>query len=247
MIYAVAAWTEKVSLSLCDRIFSVRDMSDYYNIDVRKTAVIDQGVDLESIEQSVPDLRHPESVPLVVNVGRLDSEKNLNVLIESVGLLANKRMRIKCLLVGWGPELEKLRMQVANASLNDRIQFLGRVPPERVPSILKTCDVFVLPSENEGVPAAVLEAMACRVPVIICLRSGPFSDSVKKSGAAMIVDCNAFAIANAIESILSNSDFRNGLRRAGVDFVASMYDNRVSRETFTRFLLDLDSSEVSGH
>src|SRR5207249_378977 len=203
-IYALATWTERISLSLSDAIFSVRDMSDYCRIPPEKDWIIGQGVDLRGIEDSQPEELSDRLSPALITVSRLDSEKGVQRLIDSIALLTNKFPAIGCLIVGWGPEMDNLRRRVSARGLGEHISFLGYVPPSKVPSFLKACDIFILPSEFEGVPSAVLEAMASGLPVVTCLRTGAFANSIRDSSSALVVLPTPEAIAQGIEQLWVN-------------------------------------------
>jgi glycosyltransferase involved in cell wall biosynthesis len=240
ILYVLSCWTEKVSLSLCDAVFMVRDMSDYCKIPMKKSFVIGQGVDIQRFQSSLRVELAEHYSPLIITVARLDSGKGIHNLIDSIGLLTERYPSIGCLIVGWGPELENLRRRVLQRSLTDHLRFIGYVAPERVPSFLKSSDIFVLPSNLEGLPSSVLEAMACGLPVVMCLEASSFADSVRKFGAALIVPSEPKAIANAIGSLLVNPELREELIRSGTQFVERFHDDRRSRESFTNMILNLD-------
>jgi glycosyltransferase involved in cell wall biosynthesis len=92
-------------------------------------------------------------------VGRLDPEKNPAALIEAI-----KGLDVELLIIGNGSLSEQLRREVEHAGLP--VRFLGNVPNQQLPSILNSTAAFVMPSLLEGHPKALLEAMACGLPVI---------------------------------------------------------------------------------
>jgi len=232
IVYALATLTEKISLSLSDAIFSVRDMSDYCAIPPSKDWIIRQGVDLKGIEDSRPVKLREHLSPAIVTVSRLDSEKGIDRLIDSIALLIHKLPDAGCLIVGWGPEMESLRKRVAEKGLIQHVSFVGYVPPGKVASFLKACNIFVLPSELEGVPSAVLEAMASGLPVVMCLQTGDFAKSVIRAGSALTVPPTPQAIADAIEWLWFNESERVKLSELGLEYVRANYDEAESRKRF---------------
>ncbi|AGA26114.1 glycosyltransferase family 4 protein [Singulisphaera acidiphila] len=104
--------------------------------------------------------------PRVLFTGRLHPQKNLTRLLEAWPAVA-QRTNANLILVGHGPEQERLEAQAAALGIADRIQFTGAVndPAE----ILRAADLFVLPSVAEGMSNSLLEAMATALP---CVASG---------------------------------------------------------------------------
>jgi glycosyltransferase involved in cell wall biosynthesis len=106
----------------------------------------------------------PASALLFGSVARLSPEKNLGALIDAIGALHRDGRDVALLLVGDGPERAALEARAALAGLDDRVRFAGvRADTHRIYPML---DCLVLPSLTEGMPLAVLEAMACAKPVI---------------------------------------------------------------------------------
>lgn len=104
----------------------------------------------------------PEHSAVLVTVGELAPEKNHLAAIEAVAML--RHLDISYLICGMGRMEEKLRERVRELHLEDRVCFAGYV--ENVPAVLQQCDCFLFPSMREGLPVAVMEAMAVGLPVI---------------------------------------------------------------------------------
>ena len=92
-------------------------------------------------------------------VGRLDEQKNLFALLKAI-----KGLDVELVIVGSGPLGERLQEEVSMNRLP--VRFLGNVLHQRLPEILNSSALFILPSLYEGHPKVLLEAMACGVPVI---------------------------------------------------------------------------------
>lgn len=95
----------------------------------------------------------------LVYVGRLDPEKNPAALLEAI-----TGLDIELLMVGNGSLAEELHREVDRAGLP--VRFLGNIPNRQLPSILNSSTTFIMPSLLEGHPKALLEAMACGLPVV---------------------------------------------------------------------------------
>jgi glycosyltransferase involved in cell wall biosynthesis len=126
-------------------------------------ATIGIGVDIEYIASIKPSPHHSD----VIYVGRLLSHKNVDVLIEAIGLLVNKQPQIKCIIIGRGPEEAALHTLNQQLGLQNNIQFMNNIEDiDDVYALMKSSKVFVLPSTREGFGIVVLEANACGLPVI---------------------------------------------------------------------------------
>ena len=101
---------------------------------------------------------------VVATVGRLAPEKNFPMLVEAFALATAAEPHATLLFVGDGAERESLAQQAAGLGIGDRVRFLGWRTD--VDSLLPAFDLFVLSSLSEGLPMAMLEAMAAGVPVV---------------------------------------------------------------------------------
>jgi colanic acid/amylovoran biosynthesis glycosyltransferase len=110
----------------------------------------------------------------VVYVGRLvEYQKRISLVIEAMIRACLSDARIECRVIGDGEERAKLESKVAAAGLQDRIRFTGRLDGHEVTSELLHAHAMILMSDYEGLPVALLEAMAAGVvPVVRNIRSG---------------------------------------------------------------------------
>ncbi|MCI0439081.1 MAG: glycosyltransferase, partial [Chloroflexi bacterium] len=101
---------------------------------------------------------------VVGTVGRISAEKGHRSLLEAWHSLIQKRPACRLLLVGDGPERSALERYVAERGLTSTVHFLGT--RNDVPEVLRSLDLFVLPSLEDSHPVALLEAMAAGLPVV---------------------------------------------------------------------------------
>jgi glycosyltransferase involved in cell wall biosynthesis len=125
------------------------------------------GIDPVTIQQASPLARHElglqPSDRIVLWVGRLDPVKGLTFLLDAFVSVA-ARSTAHLLLAGGGPLRRRIGRQIQRRGLSHRVHLLG--PRRDVPPLLKTADVFVLPSRTEGLPNALLEAMAAGCAIV---------------------------------------------------------------------------------
>lgn len=100
-------------------------------------------------------------------VGRLSRDKGVYELVEAVDRLRARGIAVRLLLAGAGSEEEPLRQRVRELALKREVSLLGALDKERKACLLSLADAFVLPSHREGLPYALLEAMAAgAVPLV---------------------------------------------------------------------------------
>lgn len=116
----------------------------------------------------------------LISVGRLSKIKQFNLLVEALEHLPNCELS----LIGDGPELENL--QKLAKEKNILCNFYGKLNRNEIVEHLQNSDIFVLPSENEGMSNALMEAMACGLPIIVS----------KVGGSQELVKNNGFAVEN---------------------------------------------------
>lgn len=136
--------------------------------------VIPNGVDLKLFSTKYTD-RELKAVRenlglsdeyIIITTSRLVFKNAVDVLIGAIAKLKEKKLIVKCLIIGDGPEKEKLKAKSEKLKVNREIVFLGQIPHNDLPLYLKIADVFVRASRSEGLGSSFLEAMAAGVPVI---------------------------------------------------------------------------------
>jgi glycosyltransferase involved in cell wall biosynthesis len=134
---------------------------------------IQNGIDVDAFSTSVAE-SNPGDVyeqwgvedadPLFVNIARYQPQKGQRTLIESMERVVEAVPSAKLLVVGWGPLGDELRTSVQERGLTDAVTVTGRVPD--IHPYYAAADTFVLPSNFEGLPVTLLEAMAAACPIV---------------------------------------------------------------------------------
>jgi glycosyltransferase involved in cell wall biosynthesis len=139
-------------------------------------------------------------------VARLVPLKNLGLLLEAVALVGERVPATHLILVGDGPEADALRARAATLGIGNRVTFMGYVPQNETPALYRTADVFALSSDFDNSPNAVLEAMACGLPVVTT-DVGGVREFVIDGVGGLVVPPNAAAdMASALEKYLISAD-----------------------------------------
>jgi teichuronic acid biosynthesis glycosyltransferase TuaC len=181
-----------------------------------KVTVIPNGIEPERFRRTDKarareDLGLDAKARLLICVSRLDPEKGIDVLIDAFSYIKEKDVQL--IIAGWGTEEENLKSQVERLGLRDRIHFAGNIPHHELPRWLNAGDLFVISSRNEGYPNALVEAMACGLP-IVASRVGGVPEIVTSPDIGLLTEAeNPQATANAITRALSMEWDRDMLSR----------------------------------
>ena len=138
---------------------------------------------------------------LVLFVGRLDTAKGIEELLEAFAALANRRPNLRLAFVGDGPGGAHLRSKARHLQLEDRIILNGACSSPGVAQWLAAANVLALPSYNEGYPNVVIEALSCGRPVI-ATNVGGILELVNEESGILIAPRDSRALAGAIEKAM---------------------------------------------
>ena len=144
--------------------------------------IIPNGVDLQSFFPREPGLGDTGRPVQILCVARLIKRKGIHILLEACAQLRKEQPLepFQLVLAGTGDEEQNLREQICTLGLTDIVIFKGVVPQETMPEIYRSADIFVLPSQHEGMSIATLEAMASGLPIVITAVGG--SDELLSPG-----------------------------------------------------------------
>lgn len=203
----------------------------------RKIVQIHNGVDIDRFTREGVrlELPFPDGEKLVFGtVGRQDAIKGLDVFLEAIKLIMDKRPALRhsvgVILAGDGPEHEKYRAQVKDYGLADNVYLPGKV--EDVASLLRSFDFFVQPSVNEGISNTILEAMSTSLPVI-ATNVGGNPELVRPGYDGFLVDSgNVEGLADCIERYIDDSELRRRHGETGRRFVEESFSLRAMTEAY---------------
>jgi glycosyltransferase involved in cell wall biosynthesis len=148
-----------------------------------------------STQEARASLGLPKDVFLIGTVGRLDPTKAPGHLIDAFNVLVRQGADAYLALAGEGRLRHDLEAQIASLGLENRVILMGHM--KEIPQFLRSLDLFVLPSLREGLPLALLEAMASGLPVV-ATNTGGIPEVLSGLEGAVLVpvgDINALAVA----------------------------------------------------
>lgn len=149
----------------------------------------------------------PATHKICTCVGRLVKVKGHDILIEAIKKIPSSDPESHFLIVGEGDFRKDLELQIQSLGLEKRITLAGHQDRDTVYSIVKSSDIFIMPSRYEGTPIALLEAAALGIP-IVSSNVGGIPELVSNDVHAILVPPNQpDGLAVAIQKLLKDKDF----------------------------------------
>jgi glycosyltransferase involved in cell wall biosynthesis/peptidoglycan/xylan/chitin deacetylase (PgdA/CDA1 family) len=143
---------------------------------------------------------------VIGTVARLAPEKGLDRLVHAFGQLRTRHPALRLIIAGDGPERSKLQSLARSLGLESAIEFSGQV--DDVERVLDRLDVFALPSLTEGIPLALLEAMAARLPVVATAVGGVPEVIVSGESGVLVPAENPLELQRALHDLIDNPHLR---------------------------------------
>lgn len=222
-----------------------KKVAEKYNLNCKINAVIPHGIDLpkflsreESRRELSAHLQSPvrSDVPWIGTIANFYKTKDIPNLIAALSLISEKYCAI---IIGDGPERKKIEQLIKTHNLADRVYLTGRLSlAERS---LPAFDLFVLPSAKEGLPYALLEAMAAGLP-IVATEVGAIPEIIENEKNGLTVPSkNSSELSNAIQKLLNDSLLRQNLGAAMQKTFADNFTKKEMIEAVRRHYLLLVS------
>lgn len=162
---------------------------------------------------------------VVLCVARQVKNKGIETLVESAKILESAGVDFKFLIVGDGPDLEFFKEYSTKLGIQEKIEFVGGIPNQKIVEFYKMASVFVLPSKMEGLPNVILEAMATGLPVI-ATKVGGIPEIVKEGVNGFLIDIDdSQGLADRIQRLADNPVLAKDMGRMGRT-IAENYDVR---------------------
>ena len=237
------AWLKLFVLNHTDRLTVVsRAMHEKVlsmGVDPEKVTVIPMGVELK--KRFVPPAERKEKHALLF-VGRLIEKKGLRYLIEAMPLILEQNPSAYLRIIGDGPEKTVMEKRISELGINNRIQFMGPVPNENLPSFYQSSNIVIFPSViAEGFGLVLVEALGCECALVVSDFPAK-SDIISEGETALVVpQKDVKLLAQRVNELLDNSALRTSLGKAGRQFVLKHFDlDRIAEK-----YIDLIESTIS--
>ena len=184
------------------------------------------------VDESFFNVSSNRSGNVILFIGGLKYVKGVDVLIEAFHILCRRFKNLQLRIVGDGKMRDKLMERINLLNLNSHVKILGYMPYYSVKDQLSEASIFVVPSRSEGLPNALLQAMAAGLP-IVATRVGGIPSLIRDGENGLLVTAgNPEELAEAIEKLLINRDLaerigRNARRKAEeyrVERIVKLYE-----------------------
>ncbi|MDB5342201.1 MAG: group 1 glycosyl transferase [Schlesneria sp.] len=220
--------------------FSVQEAG----LKARKVSVIPNGVDFATYANASPtdvsQLGSKGHFPVVITVGRLEEQKGVRFLLHAATVVLKKHPDCQFLIVGDGPERASLEALASSLGIGSSTHFAGHRGD--VPGLLKAADLFVLPSLWEGMPNALLEAMAAGLPVIATAVEGSREIIESDESGLLVPAGNSSELATAILRVLNQSDLAARLSSGAQDNITKRFTNSSATAAYDHLYRQLIST-----
>jgi L-malate glycosyltransferase len=159
--------------------------------------------------------------PIIGSIARLNPEKDHTSLLRAFAILRRRYSRARLVLAGAGPERERLERLAASLGIDGSVEFLGHVDDVR--PVHARLDVYVQSSHVEGMPVAVLEALAAGIPVVAARVGGNEEAVVDGVGGVLVPPRHPEAIAEAVSRIVDQPALAREMAAAGRRHVEQVF------------------------
>lgn len=178
-------------------------------------------------------LNIPGNAIVIGAVSRLRHEKCIDMLIEAFRLLAKTNVDVHLLIVGSGPDEDKLKMQTLEAGIEDSVTFYGSALWEKAIELISVMDIVVVPSRFEGFSLTAAEAMAAGKPVVASDTSGLKEVVINEITGKLFPVDDAEALKLSLDHLLKDSGMRehmgnSGRSRVNEKFSIGLYANKIA-------------------
>lgn len=211
------------------------------HVPASRLRLIPGGVDVSRAAGAQPVDRAALGVPddhdMLLWVGRLDPVKGLDELVDAMGLLRDRPVTL--VLVGEGEYEDDTRRRIDRLGVTDRVRLVGR--RDDVPRLLAAADVFVFPSRTEGMPNALLEAMAAGLPIVTTDVPGCRDLITHESTGLLVRSGEVEPLAGTVERLLTDRDLADRLAAAARRRARDEHDFARSVERYARLYREVSA------
>jgi glycosyltransferase involved in cell wall biosynthesis len=237
-LWRIESWL--VNSSLVDKMIAVSEQTRYFCLEAEgmspnKVLTIPNGVDLSAFDKQQWTLQELErlrnslgispGITILTTVGRLHPQKGHTYLIQAIAEIKKVRDDFVCLFAGNGELRAQISQQIYQQGVEKHVRLLG--VREDVPQLLAISDMFVLPSLHEGMPMALLEAMAAQLPVIATAVDGTNELVVDGETGLLVPPADPTALSQAILTLLNDPDRRHKMGQKGYERVREHFSEQV--------------------
>jgi glycosyltransferase involved in cell wall biosynthesis len=190
----------------------------------------------------IPDRTNTEEINLTF-LGKINQRKGVYDLLQAfANLNSESRQKAKLIIAGSG-EIEAANNLAKQLQINEKVDFIGWINTEQKNNLLANTSIFLLPSYNEGLPMALLEAMSWGLPVITTPVGGIREVVVDNQTGILVTPGNIHELTSRIESLINNAVLRLNIGRAARETTAAFSIDKYSKSLFALYCSALEKSK----
>lgn len=213
-----------------------KTISEVYGLHESLIPIVYNGIDLSKCTEK--NSYETMNVFTVIHIGRFMKVKNHKILLQAFAKFVEKHENVKLQFLGEGELFDEMKEFAKVLGVEDKVEFLGL--QSNVYPYLNKADIFCLPSEYEGVPMTLIEAMGTGLP-IVASNVGGISDMLDNEKNALLVEPNDIMIEAAFEMLYSDIELRARLGRA-----AKIRSKAFSAKTMANEYIKIYKNRVEG-
>lgn len=209
-----------------------------------KAVVVPNGIDLSDFNNlfdrkklNINNHQFLKNKKIILFLSRINWKKGLDILSQAYSKLAKERDDVHMFIVGpdEGSYIEKVKKWLMDGGVLEKVTFTGMLTGKEKLKAFMVSDVFVLPSYSENFGIAIVEAMACNLPVIISDQVGIYK-KIENAKAGIIIPTESKSLYNALVRLLENRKESLEMGKCGRKLVEKYFDiNEVADKTIKVF------------
>tara|TARA_R110001583_G_scaffold73469_1_gene204402 strand:+ start:2931 stop:4178 length:1248 start_codon:yes stop_codon:yes gene_type:complete len=207
-----------------------------------KILVNRMGIDLEKFRRKT-ELKAIADPMKIITICRFVEKKGIEYAIQAMKILTSNKFNFEYTLIGNGPLIDSLKIQVTNLDLQDKVKFLGFRPQEEIRELLEDSDVFLLPSitaedgDMEGIPVALMESMALSVLTLSTYHSGIPELIDNEVNGYLVQEKDPEKIAETLVKIISSKSDLSNIKLNARKKIDDMYNQQKIYDQLFNILL----------
>jgi glycosyltransferase involved in cell wall biosynthesis len=204
--------------------YNIDFMADYVGEWVReKCHVVHCGVDITKYGNEHLNAKQ-DDIFEILQIGSLHWKKGQVYLLKAIAHLRDQDIPLRLRIIGEGDERTKLEREIELHELGSIVELMGAKTQDEVANLLPTADCYVQSSVSEGIPVAIMEAMACELPVVATDITGIPELVLNGETGILVPPKDMEALSNALKYIKENPGLAKKMGKRGRDWVQENFD-----------------------
>jgi 1,2-diacylglycerol 3-alpha-glucosyltransferase len=187
------------------------------------------GIDSEDTARKIPFPFDVKGKIIVVTVARMTKKKGVQNIIRIAPDLLEKYDNLMFVMIGDGPQKQKLERMVEEKRLSGNFYFTGKISREKVLGYLEQADIFALPSNDEAFGIAILEAISKNIPVV-AMNHGGTSDIIKNGVSGYLAN-NLMEFSSYLQILIQNPALRTQFSQNAIQGLQNFCWDRIYEQT----------------